>query len=87
MIPLVGVISVRRWPRSRSFRLWIPLFLLWLVLLPFVLLAIPALFLVCLISGVNPFEAIATFWNILVALKDTHIEIDNRNALVLVRIL
>jgi len=87
MIPLVGVISVRRRPRSRSFRLWIPLFLLWLVLLPFALLAIPALFLVCLISGVNPFEAMATLGNILVALKDTHIEIDNRNALVLVRIL
>jgi hypothetical protein len=87
MIPMVGVISVRRWPRSRSFRLWIPLFLLWLVLLPFALLALPLLLIVCLIRRVNPFEAIATLWHILVALKDTHIEIDNRNALVLVRIL
>ena len=87
MIPLVGVVSVRRWPRSRSFRLWIPLFLLWVLLLPWVLLALPVLFIVCLISGVNPFQAMAAFWGILAGFRDTHIEIDNRDALVLIRIL
>jgi hypothetical protein len=87
MIPLVGVVSVRHWRHSRNFRLWIPLFLLWLLMLPFAVLALPVLFLVCLISRVNPFEAIVTFWHILAALKDTHIEVDNRNALVLIRIL
>jgi hypothetical protein len=87
MIPLVGVVSVRHWRHSRNFRLWIPLFLLWLLMLPFAVLALPVLFLVCLISRVNPFEAISTFWHIFAALKDTHIEVDNRNALVLIRIL
>ncbi len=87
MIPLVGVVSVSHWRHSRNFRLWIPLFLLWLLLLPFAVLALPVLFIVCLISRVSPFEAIATFWNIFAALKDTHIEVDNRNALVLIRIL
>ena len=87
MIPLVGIVSVNHRPHSRSFRLWIPLFLLWLLLLPLAVLAFPVLLIVCLISRVNPFEAIATFWHILAALKDTHIEVDNRNALVLVRIL
>jgi hypothetical protein len=87
MIPLVGVISVRDWPRSRSFRLWIPLFLIWLLVLPLALLLLPVFLVVCLFCRVNPFEAIATFWNILAALKDTHIEIDNCNALVLIRIL
>jgi hypothetical protein len=86
MIPLIGVVSWRRWPRSRSFRLWIPLFLLWL-LLPFALLALPVLFIVCLVSRVNPFEAIATFWGICAGFRDTHIEIDNGEALVLIRIL
>jgi hypothetical protein len=56
-------------------------------MLPFAVLALPVLFLVCLISRVNPFEAIVTFWHIFAALKDTHIEVDNRNALVLIRIL
>ena len=69
MIPLVGVINVKHWPRSRSFRLWIPLFL------------------VCLVGRVNPFQALATFWSILAGFRDTHIEIDNREALVLIRIL
>ena len=87
MIPQVGVVSVRHWRRSRNFRLWIPLFLLWLLLLPLAVLVLPVLFIVCLISRVNPLEAIATFWNIFAALKDTHIEVDNRNALVVIRIL
>jgi hypothetical protein len=87
MIPLIGVVSVRRWPRSRSFRLWVPLFLLWLLMLPLMLLLLPVLFIVCLISQVNPFQAIATIWGILAGFRDTHIEIDNGEALVLVRIL
>ena len=87
MIPLVGVISVRHWPRSRSFRLWIPLFLLWLLLLPFVVLALPVFIVVCLLCRVNPFQAIATFWSIFAGFRDTHIEINNRDALVLIRIL
>jgi hypothetical protein len=87
MIPLVGVINVRHWPRSRSFRLWIPLFLLWILLLPFALLALPAFFVVCLIGRVNPFRALTTFWSIFASFRDTHIEIENREALVLIRIL
>ena len=87
MIPLVGVINVKHWSRSRSFRLWIPLLLLWLLLLPFAILLLPIFFVVCLVCRVNPFQAIATFWSILAGLRDTHIEIDNRDALVLIRIL
>ncbi len=87
MIPLVGVVSWRRWPHSRSFRLWVPLFLLWLLLLPFALLALPVLFIVCLVSRVNPFEAIATFWGICAGFRDMHIEIDSGEVLVLIRIL
>ncbi len=87
MIPVMGVISVRNWSRSRDFRLWIPLFLVWLLLLPLALLLLPLFFVVCLISRVNPLRAIATFWQIFSSLHDTHIEVDNRNALVLVRIL
>lgn len=87
MIPMVGVISVNHWPRSRSFRLWIPIFLLWLLLLPLAVLAFPVLLIVCLIAQVNPFSVIATFWGILAGLRDTHIEVNNRDALILVRIL
>lgn len=87
MIPLVGVVSVRRWPRSRSFRLWIPLFLLWVLLLPLILLVLPAVFIVCLVSRVNPFQAMATVWAIFAGFHDTHVEIDNGEALVLIRIL
>jgi len=87
MIPMVGVISVRHWAQSRSFKLWIPLFLLWLLLLPLAVLAFPVLLIVCLIARLNPFVVISTFWGILSGLHDTHIEVDNREALVLIRIL
>jgi len=87
MIPMVGVISMRHWPRSRSFRLWIPLFLLWILLLPLAILALPIFLVVCLIARVNPLEAMATFWAILSGCRDTHIEINNQDALVLIRIL
>lgn len=87
MIPLIGVVSFRRWPHSRSFRLWIPLFLLWILLLPLAVLFLLLLFPVCLISRVNPFKAIAAFWSIFSAFRNTHIEIDNGEALVLVRVL
>jgi len=87
MIPMVGVISVQHWPKSRSFRLWIPLFLLWLLLLPLAILAFPALLIVCLIARVNPFKVMAVFWGILTGLHNTHIEVDNSEALVLIRIL
>jgi len=87
MIPMVGVISVRHWARSRSFKLWIPLFLLWVLLLPMAVLMLPVLLIACFIARLNPWEVIATFWGILTSLHDTHIEVDNRDALVLIRIL
>jgi hypothetical protein len=87
MIPQVGVIDVKHWPRSRSFRLWIPLFVVWLLLLPFAILLLPVFLVVCLVGRVNPFQALATFWSIFAGVRDTHIEIDNPEALVLIRIL
>jgi hypothetical protein len=56
-------------------------------MLPLMLLLLPVMFIVCLISRVNPFDATATIWAIFAGFRDTHIEIDNGEALVLVHIL
>jgi len=50
MIPFVAIVSLRN-QESRTFRLWIPLFLIWLLLLPLaVLLSLSCLLLACFVG-------------------------------------
>lgn len=79
MIPFVAVVSLRN-QESRTFRLCIPLFLIWLVVLPVAILLSPFIFLACLICRVNPFRGVAVMWQILTALADTELEVEHRSA-------
>jgi len=79
MIPFVAVVSLRD-EKSRTFRLWIPLFLIWLLLLPLAILLSPFVFIGCLLCRVNPFSGVAVMWQILNALTDTNIEVEHRSA-------
>ncbi|HEV2398112.1 MAG TPA: hypothetical protein VGS27_14295 [Candidatus Sulfotelmatobacter sp.] len=79
MIPFVAVVSLRN-QESRTFRLWIPLFLIWLLLLPLAVLISPFVFLACLFCRVNPVRGVAVIWQILNALTDTNIEVEHRSA-------
>jgi hypothetical protein len=80
MIPLFAVVRVDR------LRLWVPLFVVWLLLLPFLLLLLPLMTLACLFLGINPLRACAAFWQTLSGLRGTHIEVNDGESLVLVRI-
>jgi hypothetical protein len=64
-----------------SFRLWLPLFLLWI---PAIL---PALIIACLISRVPFWRLIATFWALLCSLPGTDVRVATEGNRVLVRIL
>ncbi len=79
MIPFVAVVSLRN-QESRTFRLWIPLFLVWLLLLPLAILLSPFIFVVCLVCRVNPLCGVAVMWQILNALTDTELEVEHRSA-------
>jgi len=79
MIPFVAVVSLRN-RESCTFRLWIPLFLIWLILLPVAVLLSPIIFPVCLVCRVNPFSGVALMWQILTALTDTKLEVEHRSA-------
>jgi uncharacterized membrane protein len=79
MIPFVAVVSLRN-QESRTFRLWIPLFLIWLLLLPLAALLTPLVFIACLACRVNPFRAVAVLWQILWALNDSEFEVEHRSA-------
>ena len=79
MIPFVAVVSLRN-QQSRTFRLWIPLFLVWLLLLPLALLLSPFIFIACLVCRVNPWRGVALLWQVLTALADTNVEVEHRSA-------
>jgi hypothetical protein len=66
MIPLVAVVSLRN-EDSRTFRFWIPLGLIWILLLPVAVLLSPLIFVACLFCRVNPFRAFGLLWQILCA--------------------
>jgi hypothetical protein len=87
VIPNIAVIGIQS-PHWCGFKLWIPLFLLWI---PAILLS-PLIFLVlfglCMAGRVSPWRAIAVFWAILCNLPGTNVHVsvpDGAN--VLVRIL
>lgn len=79
MIPFVAVVSLRN-QQSRTFRLWIPLVLIWLLLVPLAVLLSPFIFIACLVCRVNPFRGLAVVWQVLNALTDTELEVEHRAA-------
>jgi hypothetical protein len=94
MIPLVARVSVRgpkgrgkdhgdedgRGKESRTFRFWIPLFLVWLMILPRALLLSPLIFIACLACGMNPFRGFAAMWQLLCSLSHTECEFEHGSA-------
>ena len=67
--------------------MWIPLFLLWLLLLPFALLILPVLFVVCVVVDVDPFRAVAAVLGVLGGLRDSRIQVDAAEASVFVHVI
>ena len=88
MIPLAAVVTVRHSRSSSDRRLWIPvpLFLVWLLALPFLVLALPIFIIACLASRVNPFRALWILWQLLCALRTTRVSVEHRAASILVHI-
>ncbi len=75
MIPFVARISVRR--GTRHLRLWIPLAIVWLLLLPALLLLIPLGLVACVITRVDPLRAAGSLWSILCGVQGSEIEFEN----------
>jgi len=56
MIPLVAVVSLRG-RESRTLRLWVPLIVLWLVIVPLAVVFSPLIFVGCVACRINPVGA------------------------------
>jgi len=85
MIPMVAQLQVRDW-QNREFHLWIPLAIFWILLLPVAILIAPLILLACLFQRMNPFRVLPAFWEVLSALKGTHVEFDHPKSSALIHI-
>jgi hypothetical protein len=85
MMPHLLRLQVRQENR-RTFRLWIPVLPILIVLSPLLLLAVFAAVIACLVFRINPIRALVAAVRLLCALKGTQIEVDQPEALVLLDI-
>jgi hypothetical protein len=74
---MMAVMRVERPPR-RAIRLWLPLFLLWLLALPVMVVALPVAAAILLAYSRNPLRIFAAYWNVLSATSGSHIEVSGR---------
>ena len=86
MIPLIATVHIHA-PGARTIRLWLPLFLVWMLLVVLGLILSPLILIACLFCGLNPFKAVWRLVAVFVAMAGTHIEIRSPEALVLVRVI
>jgi len=65
---------------EHQFRLWIPWVLVWFLLLPFILLLAPCVFVACLVYKVNAFRGVAVYWRIFDSLRGLRVEVEDPGA-------
>jgi hypothetical protein len=85
VIPVLLVLRIR-WGRGRTLRLWLPLILLWVLLLP---IALPVLIVLCLVPlahGRHPLRVPVAGWQILRGLRGLVIEIDEPDSTLYLKI-
>lgn len=76
-----------RRPRRVVVRLWLPVFLLWILLAPLALLALPLLAVILMPRRVDPFAALAAGAAILFALSGTLVEVEAPEASIRLRLI
>jgi hypothetical protein len=76
MIPRRLVIRVVSVP-GRRFRLYLPLWLLWPVLLPFAVVLVPIAGVWCIVRRVNPLRVSCAVWRLVGSISGTHVEIEH----------
>ncbi|HEY2883866.1 MAG TPA: hypothetical protein VGJ08_01465 [Rhizomicrobium sp.] len=84
--PLLAVVHILPNEVRRGIRLWVPLFLIWLLLLPFLLVLLPVYFVVCAVVDIDPFKTLGAFIAVLGNLNGTHVEVESRQASVFIHV-
>jgi hypothetical protein len=87
MIPMAGILALRTHPQGRVWWIPLPLFLLWLILLPALILVVPAIFVVSEITGIDPFRALSTSWQLLAGLRGLHVQVEEKHTAVMIKLI
>jgi hypothetical protein len=84
--PMTATVHVKPAGWRHGIRLWLPLFLFWLLLLPLAVLALPFLFVAALIFGVRFWASIRAALALLAAFHGTKVEVENASARIFVNL-
>lgn len=76
MIPFLMTLRLRR-RQGRTWRLWIPLFLVWILLLPIVLLVFPVMLVMGLCVGVNAFRVCVWTVQVVCSLRNLVVDVED----------
>jgi len=76
MIPCLAMVQVGG-HRRRTIRLWLPLFLLWPLMLPFAVVFAVAGLVVARAYGLATADVLRTAWQLVSGWRGMHIEVDN----------
>jgi hypothetical protein len=79
-------VIVKRKLRPGVTHVGIPLFLVWLLVLPIVILLSPVILIGCMIAEQNPLTVFSLFWEILSGVAGTQVEVDDREHIVSVSV-
>ena len=82
--PLTATVRVKT--ARFGFRLWLPLFLFWLLLLPLVILALPFLFAAALVFGIRFWASIRATLALLAGFHGTSVEVERPSARVFINL-
>lgn len=84
--PLIASVHVKPAGWRFGIRLWLPLFLIWLLLLPLFVLALPFLFVASLVFGFRLLRSIGAVMALLAGFKGTNVEVENPDARIFVKL-
>ena len=85
MIPLVATIRLRHGDGT-GFRLWIPLFLVWALVLPVGLVLFPVVLLVCFCVRVSVIGLYVTGWRVLNSMRNLLVDVESQDVSIRLRI-
>jgi len=80
------LMTLRIESREHRIRLWFPLFLFWVLALPFVIVTLPVLAIVLLLLSRNPLRIFAAYWSLLTAIPGSHLEVQSPRGLVFMHV-
>lgn len=80
MPPLLMIVRILPSESRRGIRLWVPVFLIWLLLLPFFVVLLPVYFIVCAAIDIHPLRTLGAVARVLGSLGGTHVEVQSPDA-------